>query len=208
MGKRIDLTGQRFGRLVVVSYAGLDKQNNALWSCACDCGNTKVAMSKSLRSGMTISCGCARKGINSTHRQSGTRLYQIWNGMHQRTKNPNVERYANYGGRGIKVCQEWERFEPFLDWAFANGYQDDLTIDRIDVNGDYTPENCRWVSAKQQSRNTRRNHRYTYRGQSKTMGEWAEQFKIKPYTLKYRLKSGWSIEKALETPVAEKTKHK
>jgi len=133
--------------------------------------------------------------------------------MHQRTENKNTEnknrvKYKDYGGRGITVCQEWRTFEPFQAWALANGYAENLSIDRIDNDKGYSPENCRWVTEKQQSRNTRRNHFYTYGGQSKTLGEWAEQFKIKPYTLKARLKHGWSIDRALETPVKKKTKHK
>lgn len=209
MGKRIDLTGQRFGRLVVISFAGRNKQNYAMWNCTCDCGGHITTRGADLRNGSTTSCGCSRKSINATHGQSGTRLYHVWLSMVQRTCNPNDKAYHNYGGRGITVCEEWRNdFATFQNWALSNGYRQGLSIDRIDNDGDYSPVNCRWASHKEQSQNTRRNHLLTFKGETKTLGEWAAYAGIGRGTLVTRLKLGWSIEKALETPVKKKTKHK
>lgn len=201
MGKLIDLTGQRFGRLSVVKFTGLDKNHQARWDCLCDCGNTTNASTNNLRFGKVQSCGCSRQGINSTHKQSGSRLHKIWAGMIQRTRNPNNPNYADYGGRGIGVYDLWLTFEPFQIWALKSGYTDSLTIDRIDNNKGYSPDNCRWVDRKKQSRNRRSSHMLTYQGETKTLGEWAEQFGINRTTLARRLKLGWSVKDALETPV-------
>lgn len=139
--------------------------------------------------------------MNYKHGKRHTRIYDIWRSMRQRCYNPNTNRYKNYGGKGIKVCDEWrESFEAFYEWAMANGYADNLTIDRKDTNGNYEPNNCRWVTMKEQQNNRLNNHLETYNGETHTIAEWSEITGIKMCTLWARLKKyGWSIEKALTT---------
>lgn len=162
MGKIKDMTNRRFGKLVVEKYNGLDKDNNATWLCRCDCGNIKVINGKLLRNKHTVSCGCHRANILATsgfkHGLKNTKLYDVWEGMKQRCSNPKHTGYKYYGARGIKVCKEWkDNFKIFYEWATNNGYKQGLSIDRIDVNGDYTPSNCRWVTMAEQNKNKRKN---------------------------------------------------
>lgn len=184
---RQNLTGQRFGRLVVESLVCTEAAANipTLWLCKCDCGNKAVVRATNLRSGNTNSCGCLQKEIakkrNTTHGQSGTRLYVAWQHMIGRCTRKSDGNYQCYGGRGITVCPEWlNSFEAFRDWSIANGYDDDLTIDRIDVNGNYCPENCRWISHDEQQRNKTNNTFIDYGGTTKTVGEWAREFDCVP----------------------------
>jgi len=210
MGKIIDLTGQRFGRLTVIEFAKKTKDRQFMWKCKCDCGNEVDVRGYSLRSGKTKSCGCLQKEINiklrQTHGLAKTRLYNIWNGMKGRCSLQTLSCYKYYGDRGIKVCEEWQTFEPFYDWAMANGYRDDLTIDRIDVNGNYEPTNCRWITQREQALNTRRNHYITYNGETKILEEWAMLLGINHSTLIERLNRWNSIEEALTIPKGGKQK--
>ena len=153
----------RFGRLIALEYVGTNNHHNALWLCRCDCGNKKVIIGENLRKGSTKSCGCLNreKHITSpnrrTHGMCGTRIHRIWKAMRNRCNNPNTPDYKYWGARGIKVCDEWNDFQKFYDWAMTNGYSDTLTIDRINVNGNYEPTNCRWITNAEQQRNKRNN---------------------------------------------------
>lgn len=158
-----DMTGKRFGRLTVLRYAGPNHRQDATWLCRCDCGNEKVIQGQALRSGAIISCGCYHDERSATHRGIHERLYRVWCSMRSRCNNANAKDYINYGGKGVRVCAEWDDYGKFRDWAMANGYDPDAgfmkcTIDRIDPFGNYEPSNCRWVDMKTQARN-RRNSR-------------------------------------------------
>lgn len=161
------LDGQVFGRLTVLSKAEPKPDGARWWVCKCECGALKEARGADLKRGFTKSCGCLSSEVtarrNLSHGKSDTRLYHIWQAMHERTGNPNADKFHHYGGRGISVCDEWQRFEPFYDWAMANGYEDRtghprrerLSIDRIDPDGNYEPSNCRWATQLVQVRNRR-----------------------------------------------------
>lgn len=199
MGKYVDWTDQRFGRLTVLKKDESNKELAIKWVCLCDCGNTTIVRRGDLTSGKTLSCGCIRKeGRHRTHNLSDTRLYRIWVNIKTRCTNEKSPQYKNYGFRGIKICEEWANsFEAFYTWAMENGYDDNLTIDRIDVNGNYEPCNCRWATRKEQSLNRTDNRRLTYKGETKTFAEWSEITGIHRETIKSRLKAGLTIEQAL-----------
>lgn len=195
---RLNLIGKRFGKLTVIELAEI-KNQNCYWLCKCDCGGEKVVLGAQLTSGKTKSCGCLLKEItakrNSTHGLSKTRIYSRWAGMMERCRD---KRNKLYGGRGISVCKEWERFENFYEWSMENGYDDTLSLDRIDVNGNYCPENCRWVTATVQANNTRRNRVITAFGETMTITEASRKYNIKPETITKRIDwYGFSIEDAL-----------
>lgn len=202
-----DITGKRFGRLVAIEPVGRDNRGYVLWRCKCDCGNEKLASLKSLGHG-TSSCGCYAREKSAErcekHGMSRSRLYNVHRTMLGRCNNPNAHQYENYGGRGIKVCDEWHDFKKFAEWALANGYREgkrgECTLDRIDPNGNYEPNNCRWVTMKTQERNRRNNNLVTYNGETHCISEWAEIVGLKCVTLRHRLKAGWSVEKALTAP--------
>lgn len=200
MGKFIDLTGRKFGRLSVLKRVE-NKGSHVAWLCLCDCGNTTVATGKDLKSGNTCSCGCLGKEnrIKSRriHGQSNTHLYWVWKEIRQRCNNPKHKDFENYGGRGIHLCKEWSSFDAFHEWAILNGYEEPLTVDRIDPNGDYCPENCRFATRKEQSNNTRR----TITINGKTLLQLSEESGLKVHVIRYRIKAGWSLEKAISTPV-------
>ena len=208
MSRPIDLSGRRYGRLTVLCRSGRqDKNGRSYWECECDCGNRTTVHRGNLVYGRTTSCGCLKQELAvknaTTHDEYGTRLYRIWSGIHTRCYNKDVPSYARYGGRGIVVCDEWRSdFTPFYKWAVENGYSDNLTLDRIDNNGPYSPENCRWATHKQQASNTRKTVRVTFQGETKSLSEWAEITGISRLALWKRIcLRGWAVEKALSTPL-------
>ena len=140
---------------------------------------------------------CKTGQYKSRHGMYGTRLYHIWNGLTGRCNNPNNKDYANYGGRGISVCKEWQKPENFFGWAFLNGYSEDLTLDRIDTNGNYCPENCRWITNDEQQRNRRNNKILEFDGQRHCVSEWAEITGIPKGTISSRIRYGWTIEEVM-----------
>ena len=154
-----DLQGQRFGRLTVV-YRLPTVNKRTMWLCECDCGNEVSVDAQNLHTGHTQRCGCLHREMlseaSTTHGKKDTRLYRIWNHMKTRCYRKSYHAFRHYGGRGIRVCDEWlHDFQAFYDWAMSHGYTDDLSIDRIDTNGNYSPDNCRWVTMAEQNKNKR-----------------------------------------------------
>ena len=208
----LDLTGQRFGRLEVLGRAG-SKCGHTLWHCRCDCGNETYVLACGLRSGNVVSCGCwknelAGKG-NLSHGKSKSRLYEVWKAMRQRCNNPNHDSYKNYGGRGIYICDEWNDYTAFEEWAIKNGYGGsakfgECTIERKDNSGPYSPDNCVFANWSEQQNNTRNNHRITIDGETKTLTDWCEIYGIRPSTVLRRIGLGWSEEKSITTPTGAK----
>lgn len=189
MNRVHDLTGQKFGRLTVIGLDTSKESRKTYWICQCECGKISSHRSDGLLGGHIKSCGCYKSeqdarnvSRNHKHKQSGTRLYGIWAGMKARCHNKNSADYKNWGGRGIKVCDEWRySFEAFYQWATENGYDENLTIDRINNNDGYNPQNCKWSTAKEQSRNRRSNIDITIGNTTKTLTEWCEIFNL-PYS--------------------------
>lgn len=205
-----DLTGMKFGRLTVISRAkdiiSESGYKTAMWNCVCDCGNTKVVRGKCLTGGVTKSCGCyAKEAVSARktkHGDAGTRLYAIWDSMRQRCYNNNNHAYHNYGGRGISVCDEWDDYQAFKDWALKSGYDINAcrgacTIDRVDVNRNYSPDNCRWVDMRAQSNNRRKTIFINCFGESHSLKDWASITGIKYETLWARYNRGKSPEEIL-----------
>ena len=189
MNRVHDLTGQKFGRLTAIGIdLARDTTKRTYWICQCDCGKISSHRADGLLRGTIKSCGCykseqdaIRVSKNHKHKQSGTRLYSIWQGMKERCYRKTSSCYKNWGGRGIDVCDEWRNdFAVFYQWAIDNGYKKNLTIDRIDNNAGYNPQNCRWVTIKEQCRNRRSNIDITIGNTTKTLTEWCEVFDL-PY---------------------------
>lgn len=206
MGIRKDLTNKRVGYLTILYLNESGENKRTEWICKCDCGVIKSISACRLLSNKTKSCGCMASYMTSKskiiHGLSHTRIAGILNGIIQRCVNPNVKKYNIYGGRGIRVCEEWlNNSSSFFNWAFANGYSEELQIDRIDVNGDYEPSNCRWVTAKQQCYNKRTNVYVTYRGVTKTIAEWCIEINISQGAFWQRKNIGWSYDRIIETPI-------
>ncbi len=223
---KLDLTGQRYGKLYVIKETDPyvtpgTGQTLVRWLCKCDCGNETKVITASLRTGNTKSCGCGcienrkkilhRKGEIRCKYPDEKRLRNIMVGMRQRCFNPHNAWYVNYGGRGITVCEEWMRtdgMDRFCEWALNHGYKPNLTIDRIDNNKGYSPDNCRWVDRFEQMSNTRSTTKIEYNGEIKGVAQWAREYNIRYETLVGRLKRGWDIEKALLTPINTTCWHK
>lgn len=202
-----DITGQRFGRLLVLGYVGSLVEKRPFWLCQCDCGNKIAANGKLLKNGEKKSCGCLQPEIaretgksNTTHGMTNTSEFRIWSGMLQRCLNPKDKAYPKYGGRGIKVCERWMEFENFIHDV---GPRPSLaySLDRKDNDGDYCPENCRWATNKEQSNNRRTNTLIEYHDQTHTISEWAEKLNLPVSALLLRLNNKWTIERAFTTPL-------
>jgi len=199
-----DIVGLRFGLLEVISYVKTENKKS-YWFCMCDCGSEKIIYGNDMKRGATISCGCFNKKRtiemghnNRKHGETKSRLHNIWSGMKGRCQNNNNPKYKDYGGRGITVCDEWQTFEPFRDWALANGYQEGLTIDRVDNDGDYTPSNCRWATVVEQAKNKRNNKIISINGEAHCLAEWAAKTGLKEDTISMRIKRGWPSEQLLK----------
>jgi len=193
----INLMGHRFGRLTVLKRVENSNYGKAIWLCKCDCGNQKNILSNSLKSGRTKSCGCLSQPHGHKCQNQRNKTYTVWVGMNQRCHNSNHTAYKNYGGRGIKVCEKWMKFEGFLQDMGEK--PEGLTLDRIDNNKGYCKENCRWATRKEQGQNTRKNILITINNVTKCLMEWCEIYQ-KPYHKVWEriYRGNWSIDKALE----------
>jgi hypothetical protein len=205
-GKLIDLSGRKFNRLLVINFSHM-KGKHSYWKCECDCGNDKITRADCLKNNTVKSCGCLNREANGVkHGQHGTKLYHVWAGVKDRCNNPNAKHFKHYGGRGISICEEWKvDYIIFFNWAMEKGYKEGLTIERIDVNGNYEPSNCKWITQKEQAKNTTRNRKITYDGQTLNITEWAEELGINRNTLNARLnKANVNIKEAFTKPVESK----
>ena len=192
-----DLIGKRYGRLEVIEEFGRDKIGNVLWKCKCDCGNETIVRSADLNNGHSRSCGCliadtTRRSM-TTHGQRKTRLYRIWTNMKNRCFNKNYKNYKRYGAKGITVCDEWSGENDFINfymWAMSSGYKEYLTIDRIDNNEGYSPDNCRWATYEEQANNKTNNRLFRFNGETQTLSEWSKIYDINQSTLRSRIELG------------------
>lgn len=207
---RIDITGKKFGRLLVIEYSHSKKytqKNKTLtvpfWKCICDCGNTKTVRGQLLRKGITISCGCYNIDRIKKHGMSRTRFYKIYQDMMQRCNNKKHKSYKYYGERGIKVCERWNDFNNFYNDMFTS-YNEKLTIDRINNNKEYSKDNCRWANSKQQQSNKRNIHIVTYKNITDSIKNVCKIFGFNYKNILYRLKNGLTFEEAITT---QKGKH-
>ena len=205
MGRTKDLTNQRFCRLVALKIVGKTSNYSILWECICDCGNTVIVPSKELLREHKKSCGCLKETYKFKHGYSKHPLYDCWVSMKARCNNKRNPKFPSYGGRGITVCKEWENdFCSFLEWSLKNGYDEQLTLDRIDNNKGYFPKNCRWTTRKVQQNNTRHNKHIEYNGQTKTLSQWCELLNLSRSAVNYRLMNGYSINDAFEIPIRKR----
>ena len=208
--KKLNIIGEKYNKLLVIEE--VEKQGKCrMFKCLCDCGKTTIVSMNNMRSCKIVSCGCHKRDQTilrcTTHNQRHTHLYEIWKGIKQRCYNPKHRAYHNWGGRGIKVCDEWkDNFQAFYDWSYASGYtfenhkQDEkrkLTLDRIDNDGNYEPSNCRWVTRKVQASNMRHTKLITINGETKCLAEWCRVLNIHRWTYANRIKKGMTPEEAL-----------
>ena len=198
----IDITGQKYNRLTAIKRVGSNNMGST-WLFQCDCGNQIVTGSNNVRKGRTKSCGCYNQELRKSrikHGMFNTRLYVAWSHMRQRCNNPSNKEYRNYGARGISICEEWDEFINFYNWAMANGYEKTLTIDRIDNDGNYEPNNCRWVTMAVQESNKRTNHYIEFNGEKMTMSQCAKMNGVSINAFRYHVCNlGYSPEEAVES---------
>jgi hypothetical protein len=198
-----NISNQRFGRLIVIKLSHV-KNRKSYWLCKCDCGNEKIVRSDCLKRDQVKSCGCLQyEHAIIKHNLSKTKIYHVWAGMKDRCLNENNKAYKHYGERGVTVCEEWQKdFMSFYNWSMQNGYEEGLSVDRINNNGNYEPSNCRWVDMKSQCNNHRRNVLITFDGKTQNIQQWANELNIKHSTLYGRLITNkWSIKRALTSPI-------
>lgn len=206
MGKIVDIKGKKFGRLTALEYVGADKYGNPMWLCVCECGTEKVIRQCHLINNHTISCGCYNRENNwgkarhTTHGKYYTKLYKTWRGIISRCYNKNSSNYINYGGRGIIVCDEWRNdFMSFYNWSYDNGYKEELSIERINVNGNYEPSNCCWIPLVEQANNKTCSRRYTVNGETLNLKQLSKKYNVEYKKLFARVTYlGWSIEDAIQ----------
>jgi len=204
--------GENFGRLTLVRIATETTNKRKTWECICECGKTTFVLQGGLLNGNTKSCGCLRNEVGSKRNRHGKwnnqtltknhrHIYNSWVGMTARCYHEHDKNYKLYGGRGIIMCDEWkDNFLAFLDWAIINGWHPGLSIDRIDNNENYCPDNCRWATMKTQNNNQRSNRIINVNGETKTLTQWAETAGIKRETIDYRISAGWDMSKWLIQP--------
>ncbi len=204
--KKVNIVGHKFGHLTAIRCEGEKHYKcgakDKPWRCVCDCGREIVITQYSLLRG--TSCGCEQRRLqalaSTTHGGHNTKLYGVWCTMKNRCNNPNVPCYNHYGGRGITVCSEWLDFSKFMEWAFKNGYKEGLTIERVDVNGNYEPSNCKWIPSALQAKNKTNNRKLTYRGNVYILQDLANATGVDRRLISARVKRGWSVERAVEFP--------
>lgn len=204
MKLRVDLSGKRFGKLTVVELSHRSS-GKAIWKCLCDCGSTSLAQGYNLTIGHTSSCGCQKFESNKaivTHGKSSTKSHAVWRRMRQRCTNPRDVGYKDYGGRGIVICDRWDSFESFyLDMGDP---PEGMTIDRIDVNGNYEPGNCRWADDAEQSNNRRCVTKIEKFGRKQTISEWSKELGLSRSTIVRRMEHGWPMDRVLDPPVIQR----
>ena len=202
MSELIDLSGMRFGHWYVIEQDKSPHPYGTKWIVRCACGNTASVSSTNLRGGRPTQC---RRCVSAMRQKHGGRpisspIYGTWLGMHRRCEHTNYKGYSEYGGRGIEVCAEWTEYSAFYDWSLENGWQKGLTLDRIDCNGNYSPDNCRWTDWKTQERNRRNTRRAEYAGIEMSLAAWAEFFHVEPQLFYNRYRAGWDIERIVREP--------
>lgn len=197
--------GKQYGRWTVLSFSHRASGKRQMYVCKCACGTVRPVSIAAIKNGHTISCGCLQKEVarklKTKHGDIHTRLYKIWQDMRCRCKYPSSKYYYMYGGAGIFVCPEWDNYEIFRHWALTHGYDDTLSIDRIDGKKNYEPTNCRWITMKQQQRNKRTNRLITLGNKTQCVTDWCEELHLNRNTINKRLRLGWPAEIALLAPV-------
>lgn len=212
MSRFEDLTNKTFGKLTVLKFVGKNKWQNALWLCKCECGKTKILSNGELKRGVTKSCGCSKGTLISkaktNHGMTYTRFYKIWESMKRRCYSKSGISFKRYGARNIKVCDRWLKFENFYNDMYEDYLEHvkefgekDTTIDRKNVDGNYEPSNCRWATYKEQNNNRSTNTIIVVNGESLTISQASKKFNIPDRTLSYRIRNGWSVDKAINQPV-------
>ncbi len=202
MSKLIDITGNRYNNLTVIERVANNIRGQSRWKCLCDCGNYTEVTSNNLKSGAVKSCGCLRHIPKYKHNLSHTKLYRVWAGMKRRCYYRNDKSYKNYGGRGIHICDEWVNdFVNFYNWAIQNGYEEGLTIERINNDENYSPNNCTWIPKSEQVNNRRNCILYTYNNKTQNLKQWCDELNLDYGLMHDRIRSkGWSFERAISTP--------